>query len=52
MQVKPEVERVQLLFHEDKASFDVELPAVSVSFYELHPAELAITEPTNLPAVS
>ncbi|CAL8462764.1 g2297 [Coccomyxa elongata] len=52
LKVKPEVDRVQLLFHEDKASFDVELPAVSVSFYELHAVELAITEPTNLPAVS
>lgn len=52
MQVKPEIDLIQLLFDDDKASFDVQLPAVSVSFYELYAVEEAKTMPTNLPTVT
>lgn len=52
MQVKPETDTVQLLLYDDEASFDLELPAVSVSVYEVSAVEQEIIGPANLLVVS
>lgn len=52
MQVKPDVDWVQLCFDENDASFDLELPAISVSFFVLTAAEQAGWMATSLPSAS
>ncbi|KAK9907267.1 hypothetical protein WJX75_000303 [Coccomyxa subellipsoidea] len=52
LKVKPDVDWVQLCFDENDASFDLELPAVSVSFFVLTAAEQAGWMATSLPSAS